>query len=91
MSSPVVESYSNGNTSVASTSHTVTFPSGLTAGDLMVCFFCRNSSNTITDPAGWTELDSTGHTGGGFHNYAGWKIADAGDVSAGCRFGVSAR
>lgn len=51
-------SWNSNNTSSAS--HSVTLPSGIQAGNLLLMFFIKNNSNTteLTTPSGWTELAS---------------------------------
>ena len=47
------------NTAGNRTSHTVTIPAGVQAGDTLVAFLTTNSTTaTVTDPAGWTLLES---------------------------------
>lgn len=61
---------------------TVTKPTGLAVGDLMLAFMTLNLSG-LTPPSGWTQLDSDNATGGAsFNNTVYWKLAVAGDVSA---------
>lgn len=57
MSFPVVQATSSGNNS-ATTSHSVTLPSGIEAGDKLIVFFtCEGSAGGATNtPSGWTKL-----------------------------------
>lgn len=54
---PVVEDIASGTLPFASqsTSHSITLPSGVQAGDILVIFFTTNGV-THTPPAGWTQL-----------------------------------
>lgn len=57
MAFPTVQSTSSGNNN-ASTSHSVTMPSGLTSGDLILVVWCNHESfapATVTPPAGYTK------------------------------------
>lgn len=55
MAFPVVQTKTGGG-SAGSTSHPVTLPSGVTAGDLLVVWFGFRSNPTATGSAGWTKL-----------------------------------
>ena len=52
---PVVQSTANSN-SGSTTNHSVTMPTGIEAGDLLLAFFTTNSDSTVNTPAGWTKL-----------------------------------
>lgn len=56
---PAIETTAQGNTA-ASTSHTVTLPTGIVSGNLVLIFFSHIDAtaqgNPTTWPAGWTEL-----------------------------------
>lgn len=61
---------------------TVTKPTGLAVGDLMLAFMTLNLSG-LTPPSGWTQLDSDNAAGGAsFNSTVYWKLAVTGDVSA---------
>lgn len=61
---------------------TVTKPTGLAVGDLMLAFMTLNLSG-LTPPSGWTQLDNDNAAGGAsFNSTVYWKLAVAGDVSA---------
>lgn len=64
------------------TSITITKPSGLAVGDLMIGFIggSSNTSANYTFPGGWTVID--GSTTGGESWRSGYKVADSGDVAA---------
>lgn len=54
-------------------------PSGLAAGDLLLCHLCIENGLTITPPTGFTQIRSTTN---GMVLKGYWKIADSGDASA---------
>lgn len=57
MAFPAVQTVAESNTTSAGTSHVVTLPSGITAGDLLVVILDKGSTSaTINALAGWTEL-----------------------------------
>lgn len=61
------------------TSHPVTIPNGVEAGDALVLFFSANSTTpTYTGPAGWTAIGSV--NGSGVVGRAWSKVATAGDA-----------
>ena len=57
MSFAVVQSSANGS-SAATTSHTVTMPSGVTVGDLLVIFYASDGvpGGAPSTPSGWTKV-----------------------------------
>jgi hypothetical protein len=65
MAYPVVESSSHGSSTSASTSHVVTLPSGITAGDLLIlCIGTSKFAGSNATATGWTyeggqEIEST--------------------------------
>ena len=66
------------NTAGNRTSHTVTIPAGVQAGDTLVAFLTMNSTTpTVNDPAGWTVLESG--DGNGVRGRAYTRQAVAGD------------
>ena len=61
------------------TNHTVPMPAGIQAGDTLVAFLTLNSTTaTVTDPAGWTVLES--QDGNGVRGRAYSKQATATDA-----------
>lgn len=63
------------------TSHTVTIPSGVQAGDQLLLFFTGNSTtSTYTPPAGWTQQETQGgdNTSGRLYS----RLATAGDAGS---------
>lgn len=81
MAFPVVSSKSNTAFAAGISSFTITKPTGLAVGDLMVAFIGQLIQNTtLIAPGGWTirYTDATGN--GSFAVYS--KVADAADVAA---------
>lgn len=52
---PTVESRNSGEETSATTSHTINMPSGITAGDLLICVFTCDGGVTTTPPGDWRE------------------------------------
>jgi hypothetical protein len=72
---PVVESRASARTTGNATSHPITLPSGVTAGDLILAFFSVDGNPTVsTTSTGWNKLGQRSNsnvvTGAVF-----WKIA----------------
>lgn len=73
---PVVQSRSSGaSAAVNSTSHSITMPSGITAGDLLVIFFSTDgNSDAAINSGNWVKLeeghDASNVTGAVFYKYA---------------------
>lgn len=84
MSFPVVQNTQTGSGAGASSgSVTLTKPTGLAVGDLMVAciaFYFEGGTRTLTTPAGWTAQKKLDGTDGGIAVYT--KVADSGDVAA---------
>ncbi|MCA9369102.1 DUF2341 domain-containing protein, partial [Candidatus Woesebacteria bacterium] len=90
---PVVESRSSGaTTAVNVTSHSITMPSGITAGDLLIIFFASDGNVDIRMDAGnWVKLEeghsTTINSGAVFYKYAeggdtGTVLTSAGEQSS---------
>lgn len=82
MAFPVVQNTQTNSVTVAS-SVTVTKPTSLAVGDILigsVSFFQSGGSRTFNTPAGWTEQRKVDGSNTGLALYT--KIADASDVSA---------
>jgi len=63
------------------TTITITKPTGLAAGDLMVAaIHSYTIAGTVTPPSGFTQLDQD--TNGTFQQTVYWKIADSADAAA---------
>ena len=73
-----VQSVSTGT--LSSTSNTVTKPSGLAVGDLMVALLFKNHSSYLPFPSGWTNLVPVGANNHRLRVV--YKVADLGDVAA---------
>lgn len=59
MASPTVSASSSGDEGSSSTSHTLTYPAGVSSGLLVVWEInCANSTNTVSWPAGTTQLSN---------------------------------
>lgn len=57
---PVVEATASTNYSADQTSHVINLPSGITAGDLLLVWFCWDgNAASVTTPSGWTAGTST--------------------------------
>ncbi|PZM90183.1 MAG: hypothetical protein DIU79_14460, partial [Actinobacteria bacterium] len=72
--------WSSGATSTSdTTSHPITLPSGIQAGDLLIVVFSVDGNPTVTAPADWYKLgqasNGTAVTGAVF-----WKFAEGGDT-----------
>lgn len=83
MAFPVIQS-SNTATSTASATLTITKPTGLAVGDLMIAIVHSSASGTVrthNTPSGWTVIQKDGASSG--HRPAAYyKIADSGDTAA---------
>lgn len=68
----------------ASGNVTITKPSGLEVGDLLVGVAdCMFTASTLSNPAGWTSIISVDNaTGNGHKINVAYKVADAADVAA---------
>jgi hypothetical protein len=74
---PVVRS---SNIQVSSnSSYTVTWPSGTSAGDLVV--IVGGHGYNFNNPSGWSVIDN--QAGSNFNGAAWWKVMDAADITAG--------
>ncbi len=98
MASPVVESRATSQEGGATTtSHTVTLPSGIASGDLVIVVFHAENDVGITWPGGWVELSSTANnsrTETAYLEASGGETSitvttDAGTESAHCSLRVS--
>lgn len=83
MAIPVIQS-SNTATSTASDTLTITKPTGLAVGDLMIAIIHSSASGTVrthNTPSGWTVIQKDGASVA--HRPAAYyKIADSGDTAA---------
>lgn len=76
---PAVQTTSSGS-NTATTSHTVTLPSGIVAQDRLLVVFASAGSNDTNTPTGWTKLGSTAHSGSAIRLTVYSKIAVGGDT-----------
>jgi len=68
--------------SASTTSHTVSLPSGIQSGDLLLILFTTGDATTqdVTWPMGWTEIVEVDNTGGGDQVAAvAYREADGGE------------
>lgn len=76
----VVESTSNA-TATSSATLTITKPTGLVVGDVLIAVICNfDTTDTVQVPAGWTDINS-GACADGSQKVLG-KVADSSDVAA---------
>ena len=59
MAFPVVAASAETSQSTNVTSHPMTMPAGITAGELLLCFFANDGSATVTWPGDWVPWFST--------------------------------
>lgn len=72
-----------GATATGSTTLTITKPTGLTVGDLMVATIGKDDDPSVTGPSGWVnEAEASGTAGNDNNGSIWWKVADAADVAA---------
>ncbi|MGI9293521.1 MAG: hypothetical protein ACR2PS_06015, partial [Pseudomonadales bacterium] len=80
MASPTVATRNFSGNTTNTTSHSVSLPSGLTSGDLLiVCFTCDSTGETITDPTGWTLITGTNLSAQGITSKAWYRVSDGGE------------
>jgi hypothetical protein len=56
---PTVSSVTTSNYTTNVTTHNVSMPGTVAAGDLLICLFTNDGSATVTTPAGWSSISST--------------------------------
>ena len=78
MAFPTIETTNSGSTA-ASTSHVINMPSGISVGDLLLCFFSTDGDNTITNWGGFTNLGQQSNGTAAFFAI-GYKIAVGSDT-----------
>lgn len=64
------------STNASGTSHTVSLPSGIQSGELLVAFVVDDAVGTHTWPGGWTELYDTDTDTGLQASSAAYRVAD---------------
>lgn len=88
MAAPVYEGSSSGYFSTASTSHSISLPSGVVSGDLLLCVavygFGSCGSSGPPGMSGWTAIEGGTVEGvsGGTEFTAKWRIATGAETSA---------
>jgi hypothetical protein len=79
MAFPVVAASITSKEDSNTTSHTVSLPSGISVGNLLLVFFATDGDNTITNWGGFTEIFSVSNgTASSLH--VGYKIAVGSDT-----------
>ena len=74
---PVVESYNTSYENGLVANHTVSLPSGVASGDLLLLLFAGGYyDQEITWPSGWTELDQQKSSSESMMSGAAYKVAD---------------
>lgn len=74
MAFPVIEA-SQTSFSDNVTSHSVSLPAGIVAGELLMIFFCCDGNPTITNPGGWTQLINAPAASNNARLYVGYRKA----------------
>lgn len=83
MAFPVVATTNTSENATATTSHTVSLPASLAAGDLLIVFFVNEDDTTVTTPSGWSVLKSMLETGGATSKTTiFYKTSDGGEGSS---------
>ncbi len=86
MAFPSVATATSGRTTASNTtSHAITLPSGISAGNLLLVAFAVDANPTVTVNTGvsgpnWTKLGQTSNTGADVTGAIFWKIAAGGDA-----------
>lgn len=65
----------------ASTSHAITMPGSISAGNLLILIYGTTDNPTITTPSGWTALASTQDTLPDVKSAVFYKVAAGGDTA----------
>lgn len=77
MAAPLVEASTSSQEGSDATSHTVSFPTGIVSGDLLVCLFATDSGDPASSfPSGWTRFKNLVESAGACSLEAWWKEAD---------------
>jgi hypothetical protein len=75
---PVIENTATYQTNSEITNHSVTLPTGITSGDLLLMVFRAGGTQTATTPSGWSLLDSRSSHG---VTYVWYRTADGSEGS----------
>jgi hypothetical protein len=85
---PVIANYSQHMSAAdaRTTTHSISPPSGIIAGDLLIIFVNTDSTGAaeetaLTSPSGWTKLREAGDTASDVHVAVFWKIAVGGETA----------
>lgn len=73
MAFPQVEATNHSAEGVTTTSHTVSLPANIQAGETLLVFFAYDSATTVSFPAGWTEIYDN------IRLAIAWRKADGGE------------
>jgi len=81
---PIISNTStSAKTTTTNAAHTISLPSGIQSGDLLVIFWA-DADNSSTEPslAGWTELASSNSSTSGVYRKIWYRIADGNEGSS---------
>jgi hypothetical protein len=84
-----VESLTTTTFNMDSTSHAVTMPAVVNAGDLLICLLASDNDSAVASPAGWTQVASVAN-GTAVRFTAHLKVADGTEDGATANFVTSA-
>lgn len=76
---PDLRNWSTTAPSSVASSQTVTIPSDVITGDLLILHAAFDANRTVSDPSGWTALQTIAADGG---IWTWWKLAESGDAGA---------
>ncbi len=79
---PVIQTTATSKEDTSSTSHTITLPSSIAAGDLIVIVVSIRNGRTLTTPTGYTQLYKAGEGGGAITHAVYYKSAAGGETTA---------
>ncbi len=80
---PVIAGTATSASESPTTTHTVTLPSNIQAGDLLLIFWADASSSTnLTTPGGWTNIYSSSGGGSGYRRAAYYRFANGSEGSS---------
>ena len=77
MAFPQVEATNNSAESSGTTSHTVSLPAGIQAGETLLVFFSVDGNSPATFPEGWTEIIDLTNASNTLS--VAWRKADGGE------------
>lgn len=76
MAAPVVAGVASGGELTAVTTHTVTFDTSPSSGDLLIIRAVVDSNPTVTGPSGFSEIKNAAHSGSAFTTAVWYKESD---------------